>query len=210
MKAHNYPIYPHWSVPREWPGERCFVICCGPSVKAQRQLIPKLQGRVIAIKQSVLLRPDADVLWFGGESWVQLMTPLMPKFRGTYMAVRGKSCPELPESVKRVGRQKDHTKLSDAPTKVSGYDSGTSALSLAYHFGASEVVLLGYDMKGGRWFNDEIKHPLPYPPESHFTGHMAPLPGLAADCKAKGMRVINASPDSAVTCFEKQPIEAFL
>jgi len=201
---------PHWSVPREWAGERCFIICGGPSVKAQRALIPKLKGRIIAVKQSVLLRPDADVLWFGGESMVNLMLPLIPAFHGTHMVVRGKSCPELPPEVKRVGRHKDHTTLATEPTRVCGYDTGTSAINLAYHFGASEVILLGYDMKGGRWFNGEIHHPMPFPPQSQFDGHMAPLAGLAADCKAKGLRVVNCSPDSAVRAFEKQPLEAFL
>jgi hypothetical protein len=199
-----------WSVPREWVGERCFIICGGESVKAQRKLIPQLKGRIIAVKQSVLLRPDADLLWFGGESMIELMTPLVPNFKGTYMAVRGKSCPGLPDSVKRVGRQKDHTTLSTDPTLVCGYDTGTSAINLAYHFGVSEVILLGYDMTGGRWFNGEIAHPMPVIPESHFSGHMAPLPKLAQDCKAKGLRVVNRSPISRVTCFEKQPLEAFL
>jgi len=197
-------------VPREWDGERCFIICGGESVRAQRHLIPQLKGRVIAVKQSVLLRPDADLLWFGGESMVDLMLPLIPPFKGTHMAVRGKSCPELPAEVKRVGRQKDHTTLSDDPTMVCGYDTGTSAINLAYHFGAAEVVLLGYDMRGGRWFNGELPHPMPQIPQSHFTGHMAPLPQLAKDCARKGLRVINCSPTTAVTAFERAPLEAYL
>lgn len=208
--ANGWVPPPHWSVPREWPGERCFIICGGESVKAQRDLIPKLKGRIIAVKQSVLLRPDADVLWFGGEHTAKIALPLVPVFQGTYMAVRGKSCPELPASVKRVGRSKDHWHLSDDPTKVCGYDTGTSAINLAYHFGATEIILLGYDMRGGRWFNGEIPHPQPMPPESNHLGHMAPLPKLAEDCKAKGIRVVNCSPISAVTCFEKQSLEKFL
>lgn len=199
---------PRWSVPREWVGERCFIICGGESVKAQRHLIPKLKGRVIAVKQSVLLRPDADVLWFGGESHIELMLPLVSQFTGTYMAVRGKSCPGL--DAKRLGRHKDHTTLSDDPTMVCGYDTGTSAINLAYHFGVSEAVMLGYDMRGGRWFNGEIHHPMPVIPESHFSGHMAPLPELAKDCERKGLKVFNASPLSAVKCFEYRALETFL
>jgi hypothetical protein len=201
---------PHWEVPREWVGERCFIICGGESVKAQRDLIPHLKGRIIAVKQSVLLRPDADLLWFGGEHTEKIALPLIPKFTGKYMAVRGKSCPQLPPEVRRVGRWKDHTTLSSIQTAVCGYDTGTSAINLAYLFGASEVVLLGYDMRGGRWFNGEIAHPMPMIPQSHFDGHMAPLPKLAKDCEKKGLRVVNCSPISAVTCFEKQPLEAFL
>jgi hypothetical protein len=191
-------------------GERCFIICGGESVKRQRHLIPQLKGRIIAVKQSVLLRPNADVLWLGGEGIDDVVLPLLPKFAGTYVAVRGKSCPRLPLTVHRVGRTKDHTKLSELPTHVCGFDSGTSAINLAYHFGVAEVVLLGYDMRGARWFNGEIPHPMPVIPQSHFDGHMAPLKGLAADCAAKGLRVINCSPDSAVPWFEKQPLEAVM
>jgi hypothetical protein len=201
---------PHWSVPREWPGERCFIICGGESVREQRHLIPHLKGRIIAVKQSVLLRPDADVLWFGGEHIADIALPLMPLFKGRHMAVRGKSCPQLPPEVHRVGRWKDHTTLSDLPTHVCGYDTGTSAVNLAYHFGAAEIVLLGYDMRGNRWFNGEFKHPMPTIPPSNHQGHMAPLPKLAEDCTRKGVRVVNCSPISAVTCFERQPLEAFL
>ena len=199
---------PRWSVPREWIGDRCFIICSGASVNAQRKLIPQLKGRIIAVKQAVTLRPDADVLWFGGESMIELMLPLVPHFKGTYMAVRGKSCPGL--DAKRVGRHKDHTTLSDDPTMVCGYDTGTSAINLAYHFGVSEVVMLGYDMTGGRWFEKEIHHPMPVIPESHFSGHMAPLTALAKDCERKGLKVWNASPISHVKGFEKRPLESFL
>ena len=34
-----------WKVPREWVGERAFVICTGESIKPQREMIHQLQGR---------------------------------------------------------------------------------------------------------------------------------------------------------------------
>ena len=204
------PVWPIWSIPREWEGERCFILCGGESLKTQRKLIPHLKGRIIAVKQSVMLRPTADVLFIGGESLDYIAKQLLTMFKGTYSIIRGKSIPTLSREVKRVGRWKDHTTLSTLPTKVCGYDSGTSAINAAYLFGATEIVLLGYDMCGGRWFTGELFHPMPQIPQSHFDGHMAPLPKLAEDCKRKGIRVVNCSPISAVKCFEKQPLEAFL
>lgn len=201
---------PVWSVPREWPGERCFIICGGESIRQQRKLIPKLQGRVIAIKEGVLVRPNADVLFLGGERTPEIALPLIPKFTGQYMVVRGKSDPQLPATVKRVTRTKDHTRLCDLPTHVCGYDSGTSAINMAYHFGATEIVLLGYDMTGGRWFTGEWPHPLPHIPEEHFRRHMVPLTSINADARAKGIRIVNCSPITRVTAFERQPLEAFL
>ncbi len=201
---------PLWSVPKEWPGERCFIICGGESIREQRALIPKLKGRVIAIKEGVLVRPNADVLFLGGEKTPEIARPLIPKFKGRYMVVRGKSDQELPPEVVRVTRAKDHTRLCEIPTHVCGLDSGTSAINLAYHFGATEIVLLGYDMRGGRWFTGEWPHPMPRIPEEHFQRHMVPLTALAADAAAKGIRIVNCSPISRVTAFERQPLEQFL
>jgi hypothetical protein len=199
-----------WSVPREWPGARCFVLCGGESIKAQRDLIPKLEGRVIAVKHGVLLRPDADVLFITGEREAKVSAPLVPHFTGTYIVNRGRRCPELPPQTKRVGRSKEHGALCDIRTMVSGYDGGTSAINLAYHFGAIEIVMLGYDMTGGRWFNDDKRYRMPNPSPSNFLRHMAPLYDLADDAKSKGIRIVNCSPISRVQAFERQPLEAFL
>lgn len=201
---------PLWSVPREWVGERCFILCGGESIRQQRTVIPTLKGRVIAIKEGVLLRPDADVLFLGGEKTPEIALPLIPKFTGRYMVVRGKSDQELPPAVVRVTRSKDHTRLCDLPTHVCGYDSGTSAINLAYLFGATEIVLLGYDMRGGRWFTGEWPHPMPHIPEEHFRRHMVPLEALARDARAKGIRIVNCSPITRVTAFERRPLDEFL
>lgn len=201
---------PIWSVPKEWPGERCFVLCGGESIKAQGAYIPRLQGRVIAVKHGVLLRPDADVLLFAGERPAEIAPPLLKAFKGQYIVVRGRGHQVFPSTAKRVGRPPTHERFCDDPTLVCGFDAGTSAINLAMHFGATEIILLGYDMKGGRWFTGKMAHYLPNPPESDFQRHMGPLPSLAADAKAHGIRIVNCSPISRVTCFEQQPLEAFL
>ncbi len=213
---------PIWSVPREWPaGTRCFVLCGGESVRAQMPIIQQLQGRWVVVKEGVLLKPDADCLMLGGERSDTIAKPLFPRFTGTYMVVRGKSNPTMPDSVKRVTRTKVHTEICTLPTHVAGYDTGTSAINMAYHFGATEIVLLGFDMTGGRWFtgvkgfvpkhpDQDWPHPLPRIPEDHFQRHMEPLPAFAKDAERKGIKIWNASPISRVACFEHKPIEAFL
>jgi len=115
----------------------------------------------------------------------------------------------FPPQAKRIWRTMTHAKWSDDPTMVAGFDAGTSAINLAILFGATEIVLLGYDMVGGRWFNGEIKHFLPNPPESDFQRHMSVLPYLAEDAVRKGIRIVNCSPISRVMCFERRPLEAF-
>lgn len=199
-----------WSIPREWPGERCFILCNGESLRSQRHLIPQLQGRIIAIKEAVRLRPDADVLFVARQKIDDIMPELFPLFTGQYVIARNKVPVNYPEYVKLISRTKDHTRLCEDPQLVCGLDSGTSAINLAYHFGATEIVLLGMDMIGNRWCKGEFRHPVPCIPESDHARHKATLPDIAVDAKRKGIRIVNCSPISTVTAFERQPLEAFL
>lgn len=197
---------PTWPIPREWDGERCFILCSGESIGPQTEMIRQLKGRFIAVKHGLLTRPDAEVLFISGERSPQIAHELMPQFRGKYAIVRGRHHPELPASLLRVTRSKAHGTLTDLRDHVTGLDSGTSAINVAYHFGATEIVMLGYDMRGGHF----CAHPLQNPPKSHFIRHMEHLPSLNEDAKRKGIRIVNCSPGSAVTAFERQPLEAFL
>lgn len=195
-----------WRIPREWAGQRCFVLCSGESIGAQAETIKQLRGRFLAVKHGVYLKPDADVLFVSGDGPKDTL-PLLKAFRGTHAIVRSKSYEVFePYHVKRVSRAKDHTTLCDLTDHVSGYDTGTSAINLAYHFGATEIVLLGYDMTGGHF----CPHPLQHPPRDHFKRHMEHLHQVNADAITKGVRIVNCSPITAVTAFEKQPLEAFL
>lgn len=199
---------PVWTVPREWNGERCFILCGGASLAQQVEFMPQLKGRVIAVKHGVRLRRDADVAFFAGERPAEIAPPLLRIFRGQYIVVRGRGHAVFPPEAKRLGRTPNHEQFSSDPTMVCGFDAGTSAINLAVLFGAVEIILLGYDMIGGRWFSD--KHYLPTPPESDFQRHMGPLPALAVDAVRKGVRIVNCSPISRVMCFERQPLERFL
>lgn len=199
-----------WAIPCEWPGERCFILCNGESIRTQRHLIPHLTGRIIAIKEAVRLRPNADVLFVAAEKTVDIVPDLLPIFTGQYVIARNKVPATYPAYVKRVSRTKDHSRLCDLRDHVCGYDCGTSAINLAYHFGATEIVLLGMDMQGDRWCKDEFAHPMPHIPRDHHARHSSVLPAIAQDAVLKGIRIVNCSPTSAVTCFEKQPLEAFL
>ncbi len=199
-----------WVIPPEWAGDRCFILCNGESIRKQRDLIPKLKGRIIAIKEAVRLRPDADVLFVAAERSVDIVPDLFKVFTGPYVIARNKLPASYPATVKRICRTKDHTQLCELRDHVCGYDCGTSAINIAYHFGATEIILLGMDMQGDRWCNGEFAHPMPHIPADHHRRHRSVLPDIAKDAKAKGIRIVNCSPTSAVKCFERQPLEAFL
>lgn len=199
-----------WTVPREWAGERCFILAGGESIREQEQLIPKLSGRVIAIKQSIALRPDADVMFIAGKDDPKVCAQFFPMHEGKYLIGRS-TYAGAPEHCKFLQRDMFNlNRLSYRPTHLCGYDAGTSAINLAFLFGAKQIVLLGYDMTGGRWFNDRFKHHLPNPPQQHFKIHMSVLPTLAADLENAGIEVINCSAISKVQVFQKKPLEDFI
>ncbi len=202
---------PTWPVPCEWPGATCLIVCSGESAGQQQAQIAAFRGPVIAVKHGVLLRPDAQVFFMSGEWTADIAAGLLPRWSGRnkpghYAIVRGRSCEGLDPAFKRVTRSKHHGTLSDLSDHVTGLDTGTSAINLAYHFGATTILLAGYDMRGGHF----CPHPLQHPPQDHFTRHMRPLVEMNADARRKGIRIVNLSPISAVTAFERGRWEDWL
>lgn len=91
--------------------------------------------------------------------------------------------------------------LSEDRGSINTGNSAYGALGLAYHWWAERIVLLGVDGRGDYWHE-------PGGP----AGSLAHLPALFASAlpqlAARGISVINGSPDSAVTCFLRLPPEA--
>ena len=61
-------------------------------------------------------------------------------------------------------------------------------------------------MRGGHF----CEHPLPFPPQDHFDRHTEFLGQLNEDARRKGIRIVNCSPKSAVTAFERGRLEDYL
>lgn len=198
-----------WSVPRDHPGERGLIICGGESTSLKRHLIHKFKGPIIALKQAVAIRPDAYMMFLGGKDDGTVCSKFFPMFNGQYIVARG-PYRGVPFRTKVLRRTSDPKRISVDPTQVAGYDAGTSAINVAVHLGWAEVLLIGYDMKGGRWLNGIYNHHLPYPPQFQFDAHLSALPTIAEDLTKMGVKVFNCSPVSAVQVFEKKDLEEFV
>jgi hypothetical protein len=85
-----------------------------------------------------------------------------------------------------------------------GENSGFQAVGLAIAFGAARVVLLGYDMKPGKgrmhWHAD---HPRVNPHRRKFGAWCAHFARLAEESPVP---IVNATRDSALTCFPRMSI----
>lgn len=88
-----------------------------------------------------------------------------------------------------------------------GGNSGYQAINLAYHLGAREIVLTGFDMRhiGGRahWHRDHAKMNAP---ALHLRVWIRQFEALARDLERAGVRVINATPGSALPWFPFGPL----
>lgn len=89
-----------------------------------------------------------------------------------------------------------------------GMNSGYQAINLAYHFGVSRILLIGYDMQrtGGQahWHGD---HPKGLTNAEGLNKWAARFPKLAEDLAKEGVEVINCSRETALRCFSRARLE---
>lgn len=92
-----------------------------------------------------------------------------------------------------------------------GGNSGFQLLNLVIQLGAREIGLLGYDMQptGGKnhWFGN---HPAGFQEPKQFGQWIASFEIAAKQLAWSGIRIINCSRESALTCFERLSIDQFL
>lgn len=96
----------------------------------------------------------------------------------------------------------------------TGKNSGYQALGLAYLFGATRVVLLGYDFSVGprgerHWHGDHPKG-LGNGGESRYTTWAREMTKLADDLALTDCKVLNASRRTALKCFRRVTLETAL
>jgi hypothetical protein len=100
---------------------------------------------------------------------------------------------------------------TDASMINTGRNSGFQSLGLAHYFGASRVILLGYDFQrtGGRahWHAD---HPRSLGNGGRFPAWVDEMKQLAHDLKDAGVEVINCSRTTALKCFPRSTIQEVL
>lgn len=100
--------------------------------------------------------------------------------------------------------------LSSQPdTLHTGCNGGYQTVNMAVLAGGARIVLVGYDM---RYVDGRSNWHTPHPVASYESWYsdvyrpqfkqMGALP--------KGVSILNASPDSALTCFPKVPLESIL
>lgn len=166
------------------------------------------------------MAPDADLLFFADARWHawHAARPEFQAFAGDICTIEntGDQCAEdrvhFLRNANPNGSEDGKLGLSDDPHALrTGYSSAFMLLNLSVLAGARRIVLLGHDCKpaaDGRrhWFGD---HPEPTMLAAmrlwaKAFEHVAPL------LSERGVKVVNASPGSALTCFPAMPVDQAL
>jgi hypothetical protein len=205
------------SVPRLWPGQTICILASGPSLTAED--VARVQGRMptIVVNTTYQRAPWADVLYASDFKWWRWHKGA-PDFAGlkyTLSVAAAEKWAGLTalDNTGDLGLERQPTGLR------TGKNSGYQAINLAVHFGARRIVLLGFDlqMTGGRkyWHGD---HPIEVLDkkadmkkcQSRLQGFRVRFESIVEPLKAAGVEVINASRQTALTCFRRVSLEEVL
>jgi hypothetical protein len=207
----------YWRVPPLFTGRRVVVIATGPSLTADQVKQVRASGDpVIAVNNGYEYAPWADLLYACDLKWWvnyrekgKLGGAGNKSFAGLKVSLEETPYPE----VLRIGNggtfgfdeRHDHVR--------TGKNSACQAVHVAAHAGAETIILLGCDCTApsdgpSHCFGDHDwrRGKMPSPYNEFLEGWSALAPALSA----RGIRVINASPGSAIECFEKAGLEEAL
>lgn len=209
----------HWTVPDMWRGGECYVIGGGPSLGDVDLSV--LRGhRVIAVNMAYARCPFADVMVFGDEPFPMLAARAAEKSKILPLTHFGglrvtKAERNLDSALKCLVVKQDKTTMGisrDPSVSRWNHNSGGLAIQIARHLGVRRIILLGFDMRSNakgqhNWHEHYGKRDHKFNPYKRF---ITALRQIAADLDAEGISCVNATPDTALDCFEVVPMESVL
>ncbi len=199
--------------------EKIICVASGPSLTAEQgfQISCTSDWKVIAVNNTWQRVPMADVLYACDQQWWKMY------YLDVAARFKGESWTGDRWAAHKYGLC--HVQLYDKPGLSvehgvihSGANSGYQAINLAYHFGAREILLVGYDMQMtygmSHWHGD---HDSNLPPMPNVNGGRTPLVSsyaefpmwvarfedLAKDLHDTGVKVTNCSIETALPWFRR-------
>ncbi len=181
------------------------VIATGPSLLRKDVVALRYTGVTVAVNCAVFYAPWAEFLFATDAVWWRYYTSKIGWYKGHRVSRSYKSA-----NVERW-RGKNWPR--------TGGNSGHMAIQYAVDRGAKNVALLGFDQtKTGGKAHCHIDHPRKT--QQGARTNMANVGGIAAwprlmaktalDLKKRGIRVVNLSRQTALTCFPRLTLEKFL
>jgi hypothetical protein len=197
------------TVPKLWPGGTVVCMASGPSLTQEDAdyCRGKADG-VIVVNTTYQRAPWADVLIASDVRWWN-----WHKGAKDFGGLKYATSKHVRWSGVHVLKNTGPNGLETEPTGLRhGLNTGYRAVNLAYHFGASRILLLGYDMKRdmgpGRlehWHGDH-----PVPSRSAYPVFVKHFRSIAEPLKAAGIEVLNCTPGSALDCVPVADLRSVL
>jgi hypothetical protein len=202
-------------VMRAWEGGLCVLLGGGPSLTREQVAQVRIahHARCIAINNSYRLAPWADVCYFADAAWwkVHKEDQEFIDFAGQKCSIQD-SMTKIDDDAVHILKNRDFphhgSGLSlDSTAIVTGRNSAYQALNLAVLAGAKIIILLGIDGRPGKdgrshWHNGHAR-PTPL---AAYEEYRRAFSAAENEITAAGVRVINASPGSAIDSFEKMEL----
>jgi hypothetical protein len=160
----------------------------------------------------VRLCPFADVVYGCDGPWWKNKQGL-PDFDGVKLAHDTAVCATY-RDVHKIEVEDCDKLLFDKPGHIgSGGNSGFQALNLALQFGVRRVLLIGFDFhgaNGAHWYGPNVGPGMRNPMDLNYARWRSALASQAPVVAGMGAEIVNASSESALTCFEKASVEETL
>jgi hypothetical protein len=205
-------LRPWW---QDWRGQTAVVVASGPSAGAACVELAEGRAKVIAVNSSWRLCRWADILLATDAAFWEVYKGV-PEFAG--LKLTGDD-----EAIKKFGKQYriDLLKIDrsavdqlvlDQPGVVASGNSGFTAVNLAAQFGASRILLVGFDCRIDQGLHWHGKHDdrLNNPDLGRVTRWAALMDRAAEPLAAAGIEVVNCSDASAITAFPKMTLQRAL
>ena len=201
---------PSWKVPKIWNKATCYIIGGGPSLAKVDLSI--LRGRkVILTNNAYQLAPWADFLFFMDKEWIEKHYEHIRKLHCIkFTIMRGTGKYQQTMNLKFIERGARNGFSHRKDRLNHGGNSGFCAVNLAYLFGATRIVLVGFDMKAVNKqhnFHNQHKRKMPFSIyQDDYIKSFSTLEG----CKKFGVEILNATEGSALTYFPFINLEEFV
>lgn len=189
---------------------RFVIVASGPSLTREDvEFCRDLADDVLVINNNYQLAPWADHLYACDADWWEYHgDDVKTKFKG-------RTWTQCKASAKKWGATHipgEHgLGLHWKPGYIRfGGNSGHQAIGLAVHLGASEIVLLGYDMKTDRGLHWHGAHPAGLNNPHHCSQWLPAFDAMAEDLRKINVKCVNATRDTAITAFPRVKLREYL
>lgn len=191
-------------VPREWAGETCVILATGPSLTQEDVDYVRGKARVLAVNDAYKLAPWASALYSTDARWWS-WNKGAPEFTGPKWSMDHSAWANYRSAYPDVMKLRNTGSQGlerDPKGLKNGRNSGYAALNLAYHYGATRMILLGYNLQPrhgkSHFFGDH-----PNKQQSPYAMFRRVFQSIVKPLEKSGIEVINCTTESALTCFPK-------